>query len=317
MEGKACKGCQKAIVDDQYRLVADWPFCLACFERLSNRREGRPAAPPAVERDPLYLEPSPHAETGPLRRGGATGAEAAFGETTGGEKGSGRPLLCMACQKEMTAADQAQMGRLGICIKCRQALIVQPFQKVLEREARQDAAQAEDDKRALEAASSPIPREEDTHPGTAGKKRCTACSRRLLEPSGYQLLDGKPYCPDCFEEKTREAGTVTGAADAPALTAGHAQTTCDRASGPWWPTRPQWSRGSPSVDPASVSTWKQRFRSPELGTRPGCASCSTSCRRKPAPSNGQRRLPETRSLVRLNRVDHLHELRLVRPTEPT
>ena len=38
-----CKVCQCEIVDDRYRLVAKWPFCLECFEQLGAKPSGAKA----------------------------------------------------------------------------------------------------------------------------------------------------------------------------------------------------------------------------------------------------------------------------------
>jgi formylmethanofuran dehydrogenase subunit E len=125
------------------------------------------------------------------------------------------------------------MGTLGICAKCRHELIVLPFQKVMEREARLGAAQAEEEQLALAAAAVPIPRDEIFTPGTPGKKRCAQCARRLLEPGGYQVVDGKPYCPDCLTEvQAREATALAPTVGAPLQSREPTQPTCDACERP-------------------------------------------------------------------------------------
>jgi hypothetical protein len=82
-----CKGCGKNISGNDYKKVADWTFCMACFDDLMNRSEQKsePARTPGID--------SPAKETCRI-------CDVEI------DKGNGKKLgiwtLCQACHNDMT-----------------------------------------------------------------------------------------------------------------------------------------------------------------------------------------------------------------------
>jgi formylmethanofuran dehydrogenase subunit E len=212
-----CKGCQSAIVEDQYRLVAEWPFCLECFERL---RTG-----------PARAKPEPLPDGGASSPNLRPPSEPALTPAPAPDPQRGRGAKCVACERSLSPGDEAPFG---ICVQCRTGLIADPFRRILEQEARETAAREKAEKAAEETASEP---QEIVPVGVLGKKTCAGCARRLLEPGGYHTIDGKFFCPACAYEarakaQQREAASARAAvavrSTRPASAVPAACEACDR-----------------------------------------------------------------------------------------
>lgn len=88
-----CRKCEKPL-GDEYKLVAEWPFCLDCFEQLLNP----PPAPAAVAQpapDPAPPAAAPVADAAPR---------------------------CFVCQRAIDEEDAARLGPWRFCRSCFAAL---------------------------------------------------------------------------------------------------------------------------------------------------------------------------------------------------
>lgn len=159
-----CKGCSNGIVGDRYRLVAEWPFCETCFDRLQQ-----PGA---------------------------------------------------AAKRDAHVPERATKAAVN--------LFAEPLRKLL---AQEEAERAAAERAAAEEASAARVPEPIEPVGVAGKKTCTACGRRLIEPGGYKMLDGRPFCPACAHAAAAHAETVVVTASTPPP-ADASKSSCDACERP-------------------------------------------------------------------------------------
>lgn len=192
-----CKGCNKPIEGDAYRMVADWAFCLPCFEELRQGRKKKRESTQPASTVRLQAEPAPEPEQVVPAPATAPGAK-----------------LCGTCDKPLTASEQGlKLGDVVVCDACRQALIFEPMREIRRKEEAEEAARAAREEAQKARRLAP----EDIVPvGVAGSKVCASCDRRLIEPGGYSWVGDKPYCPACApaaREAAEQAGTPEPAND--------------------------------------------------------------------------------------------------------
>ncbi len=188
-----CKGCGKNINGEEYRDVADWQFCLECFERLMNK-------------------PVQGGESAPAGMRTITGNRDGVEDRTGISTPEDETRRCGLCEKELAPGEGGKLGIWTLCPGCRQALVAAP-------DPRADPAAAgevPDDVGTEEKAADDEPRSGDDqpiHPQVRAtfmqSVNCSGCGRRI-PLGGSKLLDGEPYCPDCFYARSRSeaAGTA-------------------------------------------------------------------------------------------------------------
>jgi hypothetical protein len=164
-----CRKCGSEIPGDEYRMVAEWPFCMQCFERLLNR----PAVPPPVQ---------PPAEPPPSDPAGASPPPSEVDSSTAAT------LTCLLCESEIVDGKCERLASWVFCPSCFGSLIALPDEE--------------------EEPAAPRPKKSPLVPPTYAKtKSCKGCGRRIPERAAKEL-DGEPYCPDCFNAKSRAAGVV-------------------------------------------------------------------------------------------------------------
>ena len=164
-----CRKCGNEISGDEYRMVAEWPFCLTCFERLlSKPAEPPPAAEAAASEPPVESAVAPPGEAD----------STATPET----------LRCLLCEKEITDGRCERLASWVFCPTCFGTLVSLPDE--------------EDEPAAPRSKKSPL-----VPPTYAAHKSCKGCGRRIPERAAKEI-DGEPYCPDCYTAKARSVTVV-------------------------------------------------------------------------------------------------------------
>jgi hypothetical protein len=113
---------------------------------------------------------------------------------------------------------------MRVCVECRGRLFAEPLARLLA----QEEAEREAEERAAAEARIATPPEPVQPVGVAGKKTCAECGRRLIEPGGYKVLEGLPFCPACAHARPPAAPSPPPRATAPEAPA----TSCDACDRP-------------------------------------------------------------------------------------
>jgi formylmethanofuran dehydrogenase subunit E len=166
-----CKGCGKDLTGEEYRNVANWPFCMECFERLMDAPAKEEERRIDVRLDVEKGIPSPELETVGGMRCGLCGA----GIDSGQEKRLGIWDLCPNCYQALVSAPPDEQG---------------PFERT-----ESDESEAKDHSTEETTEEAPIHLRVQT--GFMKSVNCHGCGRRI-PAGGSRLVDGRPYCPDCY-----------------------------------------------------------------------------------------------------------------------
>jgi hypothetical protein len=168
-----CRKCGNEISGDEYRMVAEWPFCLQCFERLLSK----PAEPP-----PPVVEVEVRASTSVEPAQAEPPAEPAASSTEAG------PPRCLLCERELAEGQYERLASWVFCPSCYGTLVSMPDD--------------EEEPAAPRPKKSPL-----VPPKYAAFKSCKGCGRRIPERAAKEI-DGEPYCPDCYSAKARSVTVV-------------------------------------------------------------------------------------------------------------
>jgi len=179
-----CRGCGKDLVEgDDYRMVAEWPFCPPCFEELMKGH-----AKPAQAK----TEEPPEAAR----------SEPAAGPAT---------VPCSVCKRQLGPEEGKKLGIWTFCPECYGEL--KSFAQAYSPEEETAAENGAPGKDAEEEPEGGIA---GVAIGLAGYVTCTKCGRRIPQ-GGSRSLDGASLCPDCYYAAAREAEQrAVSPGDAPA-----------------------------------------------------------------------------------------------------
>ncbi|MEN6486522.1 MAG: hypothetical protein ABFD98_16725 [Syntrophobacteraceae bacterium] len=164
-----CRGCGKELVEgDDYRMVAEWPFCPSCFEDLMKG----PAKPRETPAAPVVQEQAP------------------------------APERCSACKRELAPGEGGKFGIWTFCPECYGDLV-----SLTRDETAGDEETAENED-GLSGAEAREDAEKDAVAarvavGLATYVNCKGCGRRI-PVGGSRNVDGELYCPDCYYALTEK-----------------------------------------------------------------------------------------------------------------
>ena len=174
-----CKKCGKDISGEEYRMVAEWPFCMECFHVL-------------LEKPVKKVEPPTEKVVKPEKKEAAV--EVVF-ETA--------KRRCTLCEKEIEGDQYKKVGIWMFCPDCH--LDVTPSPKPPPPPEPEEEAVDEEEEAAMRARF----RIKFMH-----RVKCAGCGKMIPE-GGSKQVEEEPYCPDCYyglPEEVRQAAEEAQAA---------------------------------------------------------------------------------------------------------
>jgi formylmethanofuran dehydrogenase subunit E len=180
-----CKKCGKDIAGEEHRMVAEWPFCLDCFQQLMEK-PAKEAEPEAEVEAPA--EPEPEKED--------VSVEVVFEQAR---------QKCTLCEKEIVGDQYKKVGIWTFCPECHLDMTPRPKPPPPPEPEEEVVDEAE------EAAMRARFRVKYIH-----RVKCAACGRMVPEGGSKQVED-EPYCPDCFYALPEEVRQAAEEAEAAAM----------------------------------------------------------------------------------------------------
>ena len=177
-----CKKCGKDVSGEEYRMVAEWPFCMECFHGLMEK--------PAKKVEP-EVEVEPPAEPEPEKEG--VSVEVVFEQAR---------KKCTLCEKEIEGDQYKKVGIWTFCPDCH--LDMTPRQKPPPPPEPEEEA-VDEEEEAMKARF----RIKYMH-----RVKCVGCGKMIPE-GGSKQVEAEPYCPDCYyalPEEVRQAAEEAAAA---------------------------------------------------------------------------------------------------------
>jgi formylmethanofuran dehydrogenase subunit E len=179
-----CKQCGKDLAGEDYKMVAEWPFCPDCFQQLMKK----PAKKVESETETV-AEP----ETQPEEKDVAVEVVLQQPEQK-----------CTLCGKEIEGDQYKKVGIWLFCPDCH--LDMAPRPKPPPPPEPEEEPVDEEEEAAMRARF----RVRFMH-----RLKCVECGRMIAE-GGSRQVDGEPYCPDCYyalPEEVRQAQEEAEAAE--------------------------------------------------------------------------------------------------------
>lgn len=176
-----CRGCDRELVDgEDYRMVAEWPFCSSCFEDLM-KGSLKPAEPKITEQ----MEPTPAAVEVP----------------------GPSPVLCSVCKRQLKPEDGRKLGIWNFCPECYGELESLAFggEESEEEDAGKEVPE-EGQPGGIFGATVELSK----------YVSCKNCGRRI-PLGGSRTVEGEPYCPDCYYAMTEKEGEGAAEPVSPSL----------------------------------------------------------------------------------------------------
>lgn len=175
-------------------MVAEWPFCPECFDDLLKGK-AREKAAGSQGPSPVQSEVEAGAEEIPA--------------VPQPEKPK-----CQMCRRDLEPGEGKKVGIWNFCPECYRDLIPPPVPEAPEEEGLV--------MQGPEGAQPGVPGEEEA-PGGIGRVliglvsrvKCRGCGRSIPE-GGSRLVDGEPYCPDCYYALPVREGAEVSTSDSEA-----------------------------------------------------------------------------------------------------
>jgi formylmethanofuran dehydrogenase subunit E len=178
-----CKKCGKDIAGGEHRMVAEWPFCMDCFQQLMEKPAKK--VEPEVELE-APGEPEPEKED--------VSVEVVFEQ----EK-----QKCTLCGKETEGEQYKKVGIWTFCSECH--LDMTPRPKPPPPPEPEEEPVDEEEEAALRARF----QIKYMH-----RVKCVGCGK-MIPGGGSKQVEEEPYCPDCYyalPEEVRQAAEEAQAA---------------------------------------------------------------------------------------------------------
>jgi len=177
-----CKKCGKDIAGEEHRMVAEWPFCLDCFQLLMDKPAEKVEAEAPVEiaaEAPADKVPEPEKED--------VSVSVVFEQAR---------QKCTLCEKEIVGEQYKKVGIWTFCPECN--LDMTPRPKPPPPPEPEEEVVDEEEEAALRARF----RMKYMH-----RVKCAECGK-MIPQGGSKQVDEEPYCPDCYyglPEEVRQA----------------------------------------------------------------------------------------------------------------
>ena len=177
-----CKKCGKDIAGEEHRMVAEWPFCIDCFQQL-------------MEKPAKKVEPEIEVEAPAEPEKEDVSVSVVFEQ---------QERKCTLCEKEIVGEQYQKVGIWTFCPECNLDMTPRP-KPPPPPEPEEEPVDEEE-----EAASRARFRVKFTH-----RIKCAECGRMIPE-GGSKQVEEEPYCPDCYyglPEEVRQAAEEAEAAE--------------------------------------------------------------------------------------------------------
>jgi hypothetical protein len=178
-----CKKCGKDIAGEEHRMVAEWPFCLDCFQQLMEKPAKK--VEPEVEVE-APAEPEPETED--------VSVSVVFEQAR---------QKCTLCEKEIEGEQYKKVGIWMFCPDCH--LDMTPRPKPPPPPEPEEEPVDEEEEAALRARF----QIKYMH-----RVKCVGCGK-MIPGGGSKQVEEEPYCPDCYyglPEEVRQAAEEAQAA---------------------------------------------------------------------------------------------------------
>ena len=185
-----CKKCGKDISGEEYRMVAEWPFCMECFHGLLEK----PAKKVKAE---VPLEVPVEAPTDKA-------AEPEKEDVSVSVFFEQEKRRCTLCEKEIVGDQYKKVGIWMFCPDCHMDVTPRPKPPP-----------------PPEPEEEPVDEEEEARKARFRIKymhrvKCAGCGRMIPE-GGSKQVDEDAYCPDCYYGLPEEVRQAAEAAQAAAM----------------------------------------------------------------------------------------------------
>jgi formylmethanofuran dehydrogenase subunit E len=191
-----CKKCGKDIVGEEHRMVAEWPFCMDCFQHLMEKPAKKAEAPAETPAEaPAETVAEPEKED--------VSVQVVFEQAR---------QKCTLCEKEIEGDQYKKVGIWTFCPECH--LDMTPRPKPPPPPEPEEEAVDEEEEAAMRARF----RVKYIH-----RVKCAACGRMVPE-GGSKSVDEEPYCPDCYYGLPEEVRQAAEEAEAAAMAGEEAET---------------------------------------------------------------------------------------------
>ncbi|MBU1341192.1 MAG: hypothetical protein KKE44_14840 [Proteobacteria bacterium] len=160
-----CKTCGKNISGNAYQKVADWTFCMDCFEDLMNRSEKKPEPAENLQQNRLVKNESIDKKTS---------------------------TVCGICNTEIKKGTEKRLGIWQLCESCHKDMTFRPKEELFPED---EATAADSPDEASEI--------DDQSPFLTNQTiPCKGCGRHILAVAAKEDGDDR-LCPDCFYNKDK------------------------------------------------------------------------------------------------------------------
>ncbi|MCH2205663.1 MAG: hypothetical protein MK132_07320 [Lentisphaerales bacterium] len=167
-----CKKCQTPISGDEFRMVADWKFCLSCFDDMMNKQ--------AVKKE----EPQPE----PIKASFAAEEFLAAASSKKEEAPSAAEIKCQMCDCKIPADTPKFLGVWQLCQNCEDNMAFKLQPVVIEEEEPKEEDEPDTRRRDLNGRVLQAAPDESV---------CVACNRPIFVRAAKKI-DDQLYCPECF-----------------------------------------------------------------------------------------------------------------------
>lgn len=154
-----CKGCHKAIRENEGKKIGEWLFCENCFQKFLNTPQPSPKP-----------QPQPQPVVGKVSLVSQVKTE----------------IHCHLCGALIEGDKYKKLGDWPICSKCYPELLPPTLP-----EPKEEVEEPEDPDKESEA------RRVTVYPGSLSEKQCETCGRKLVEGGYYTVADAS-FCPNCY-----------------------------------------------------------------------------------------------------------------------
>lgn len=166
-----CKGCGKKISGNDYKKVADWTFCIDCFDELMTRFEQK-SEPVKNAPNDLPAKDTPEKKV--------------------------KSNTCQICKIKIEKGEEKRLGIWTLCESCHRDMTFRLENKTISEvpDDTQNGTYQETDEETSEITESEGIKTNQTI-------CCSCCGRRILAVAAKNDGDDS-LCPDCFYNELRE-----------------------------------------------------------------------------------------------------------------